>query len=201
MGTDSRPTVVTLVGPKHTGKTSAGKALARLIGGRFVDMDDLIESRTGRTPRALYEEGVEVFRAEEAQAAKALTADSTAAEDGSGDRGPVPLIVAAGGGLVDNPEALEALRAIGRLVSLRVKVKTAWDRVCASAERTGSFPPFLRGKDPEGTHRVIHERRTEAYGRIADFEIDAEDMNPADLAEEIAHTLSLKRIFSGRNRA
>ena len=200
METAASSQMITLVGPKHTGKTYAGKALARLIGGRFVDLDELIEERTGRSPRALYEEGAEVFRTAEALAAEALIADRASAKEASEARGRTMLVVAAGGGLVDNPRALEALRSSGRLVSLRISAKTAWARVAASAERTGSLPPFLRGDDPEGVHRALHERRTASYARVADFEIAAEDMNPSDLAEEIARTLSLKRPASGRNR-
>ncbi len=201
MGIVASPQVVTLVGPKHTGKTYAGKALARLIGGRFVDLDEFIEKRTGKTPRTLFEEGVEVFRDAEARAAEALAEGDAPAREAPEDHPGAVLVVAAGGGLVDNPRALEALRRIGRLVSLRVAAETAWERVAAAAERTGSLPPFLRGDDPQGTHRALHERRTAAYGRIADVEINAEGMNPIDLAEEIARSLSLKRATSGRNRA
>ncbi len=201
MGFVATPQVVTLVGPKHTGKTYAGKALSRLIGGRFVDLDDFIQERTGKNPRTLYEEGVEVFRDAEAQAAEALAAGvATARETPEGPSGAI-LVVAAGGGLVDNPRALDALKGAGRLVSLRVSARTAWARVSAAAERTGSLPPFLRGDDPEEIHRKLHDRRTDAYGRIADFEIEAEGMNPVDLAQEIARSLSFKRDTSGRNPA
>lgn len=201
MGTVQTPRAITLVGPKHTGKSSAGKALARLIGERFLDLDELIETRTGRAPRELYEEGPEIFRTAEAEAAEELAAELSHTARDPKDQKSGTLVVAAGGGIVDNPRALAAFRAAGCLVSLRVSAKTAWARVCATAERTGSLPPFLRGDDPEGTHRALHERRTADYARVADFEIDAEELNPADLAEEIAGTLSLKRTASGRNRA
>ncbi len=201
MGRAETPGVITLVGAKHTGKSSAGKALARLIGDRFLDLDELIESRMGRSPRELYEEGPEVFRTAEAEAAEALAADLNGAAHDPMEKEKRPLVVAAGGGLVDNPRALAALQAAGCLVSLSVSAKTAWARVRASDERTGSLPPFLRGDDPEAIHRALHERRTAAYARIADFEIDAEELNPTDLAEEIASALSIKRTDSGRNRA
>lgn len=200
MGIEKRPAAVTLVGPKHTGKSSAGKALAKLIGARFIDLDELIEEQAGRPPRKLYEEGPEVFRAAERQAAETLVGGLSTQENGTGPGSP-PLIIAAGGGLIDNPQALAALRGAGSLVSLRISAEAAWARVSAAAERTGSLPPFLRGDDPEATHRALHERRGAAYGKIADFEIDAEKMNPTDIAEEIAHMLSLRRASPGRNRA
>jgi shikimate kinase len=201
MGIEKRPAAVTLVGPKHTGKSSAGKALAKLIGARFIDLDELIEKQAGRPPRKLYEEGPEVFRDAERLAAETLVGGLSTQENGAGGPGSAPLIIAAGGGLIDNPPALAALRGAGSLVSLRISAEAAWARVCASAERTGSLPPFLRGDDPEGTHRALHERRGTAYGVIADFEIDAEKMNPTDIAEEIAHMLSLRRVSTGRNHA
>ncbi|MDR0997648.1 MAG: hypothetical protein LBL70_01155, partial [Treponema sp.] len=66
--------IILLTGPKHSGKTSAGRALVRLLAEKtdpaasFIDLDELVEDRTGKSPRALYREGPEIFRKAEADA-------------------------------------------------------------------------------------------------------------------------------------
>ena len=140
---------IILVGPKHSGKTSAGKALAEILSCGFVDLDELVAQRSGKSPRALYSEGPEVFRKAEAGALAALFESGTA--------NPLPsLVIASGGGLVDNPDALSLLEqnsAAGHLqiisVFLDVSVKTAWDRI----KTAGELPPFLKTENPQETHR------------------------------------------------
>lgn len=53
---------IILLGPKHCGKTSVGKALATLLSCDFIDLDEEITRQTGKTPRELYKEGVEIFQ-------------------------------------------------------------------------------------------------------------------------------------------
>jgi shikimate kinase len=89
---------VLLVGPKHSGKTSAGRALARLWTGKnapaafFTDLDELVEDRTGKSPRALYGEGPEIFRKAEADA----LGDLFGREDGEPNQ-PGPRLAPDGG--------------------------------------------------------------------------------------------------------
>ncbi|MDR0669513.1 MAG: shikimate kinase, partial [Treponema sp.] len=175
--------VIIIVGPKHSGKTSAGKALVRLwesAGGpetagpvRFVDLDDLVESRTGQSPRLLYRAGPEVFRGAEAEALRGLLEGRGRVEDGGA--GGVS-VVAAGGGLADNRKALDLLKKSRALVVyLEVSVETAWERIRAAAEQSGELPPFLDTEDPRHTHRLLHERRGRVYRELAAFTVKARD--------------------------
>jgi len=61
-----------LTGPKHSGKTRAGKALASLCLCEFIDLDELITLRTGKSARQLYIEGKEIFQKAEAEAVESL---------------------------------------------------------------------------------------------------------------------------------
>jgi shikimate kinase len=163
---------IVLVGPKHSGKTSAGKALALLLSCGFVDLDELIAQRSGKSPRALYGEGPEVFRKAEAGALAALLESEMASS----------LVIAAGGGLVDNPDALSVM---GRFqiaaVFLDVSAQVAWTRIRAE----GELPPFLRTDNPEETHHALHERRAAVYRQLASLAIKADGKTPEEIAREI----------------
>lgn len=191
MGREKFYSLIVLVGPKHSGKSSVGRALAQLWGCRFIDLDEEITQRTGKNPRALYEEGREVFLTAEREAAEVLVAQATRTS------GPGPLIVAAGGGIIDNPGALEVLKSTGFLVSLEVNAEAAWERIRRNAQISGSLPPFLRTEDPEKTHRLLHDRRTLEYKKVADYRISTGPKSPILIAEELDRVLSeIKHHFS-----
>jgi shikimate kinase len=167
---------ILLLGPKHSGKTSAGRALARLQGGEFADLDELVELRTGKSPRELYREGPELFRKAEAEALEDLLEDLL----GEGRPEGSFRVAAAGGGLADNAGAMDllksaALKRSGRFftVYIEVSAETAWERIEAAAEKSGELPPFLRTGDPRETHRQLHRRRGAIYREIADLSVRA----------------------------
>jgi shikimate kinase len=179
---------ILLLGPKHSGKTSAGRALARLWGeesGRrasFTDLDELVELRTGKSPRDLYREGPELFRKAEAEALRVLLDQGEPNPPGSRTAPDERMfrVVAAGGGLADNSEAMDLLRNpvfknSGRLctVCIEVPAETAWKRIEAAAAKNGQLPPFLETGDPRETHRQLHRRREAAYREIADLGVRA----------------------------
>jgi shikimate kinase len=170
--------VILLTGPKHSGKTTAARAFAALTGAEALDLDDLVTERSGKTPRELYKAGPEVFRRAEADALRDLAARER-------ER---PLVVAAGGGLSDNAEAMQLLRERRFfIVYLDVPAATAWLRILREAEAPGGeLPPFLRTSDPEETHRTLHERRAAAYRAMADLVLECGKKTPDEIAKEIA---------------
>jgi O-acetyl-ADP-ribose deacetylase (regulator of RNase III)/shikimate kinase len=174
--------IILLIGPKHSGKTSAGRILAPLLGGQFTDLDEVIKAQTGTSPRELYKKGAPIFQAAELKALESLPAG-----DGEAEQMPV-RVVAAGGGIIDNPAAMDYLgRAEGiLLVYLEVSPETAWNRIRSAAEKTGEMPPFLMTENPREIHRALHERRAGAYRKAADIIILAEQKTPEETARDIA---------------
>jgi shikimate kinase len=171
--------IILITGPKHSGKTSAGRALAALMKGPFTDLDELIAEREGKSPRELYREGPEVFRRAEAAALQSLLPPENAC-----------IILAAGGGLCDNPAALELLKGSGiSIVFLESSVETAWNRIEAAA---GGLPPFLDTGNPRETHRLLHERRSAAYRSLAQTCIRAEGKSPEQIAAEICSAMAFQ---------
>jgi shikimate kinase len=180
--------IIALLGPKHSGKTSAGLELARRRGLPFFDLDRLIEERTGQSPRALYRAGPGLFRRAEEEALAGLL------KSPAGERG----VLAAGGGIIDNPRALDLLFSSGEsgrvLVYLAVTAETAWRRIAGPGEDR-ELPPFLQAESAAASrekHRFLHERRRAAYeallagpASIPRIRVDGEGKTPAELAEEI----------------
>jgi shikimate kinase len=178
--------IILITGPKHSGKTSAGRALAEILGAGFIDLDELIEQQTGKSPRTLYKEGPKVFRQAEVRALASLLPQTAGCQ---------PRVVAAGGGLIDNPEALELLRrgnypgTAPIVIYLEVSADTAWERISAAVEKTGELPPFLNTENPRETHAALHERRGAVYRKFAVLTITAEGKTSGDIAREIAELI------------
>ena len=195
------------MGPKHSGKTTTGKALASLFSCDFIDIDELILQRTGKSPRQLFSEAPAIFQKAEAEALAALVdsggssvgscncakdtsivnsadnaADGTNITDCADNAGAKRRVIATGGGIIDNCEALSILKKSGAvMVYLDISAEDAWDRIAAG----GELPPFLRTENPRETHRVLHERRAAAYLQIANIVIKTEGKSPQERATEI----------------
>ncbi|MFP3042428.1 shikimate kinase [Treponema primitia] len=180
--------IILITGPKHSGKTSVGRVLAELLGAGFIDLDELIEQQTGKIPRTLYKEGPEIFRQAETRALASLLPEIT---------GGRPRVVAAGGGLIDNPSALELLQDSGAgvmTICLEITADTAWDRISMTAQRTGELPPFLNTENPRETHAALHKRRGAAYRAFASLTLSAEGKTSEDIGREIADLIERKDV-------
>jgi shikimate kinase len=178
------PGILLLTGPKHSGKTSASRVLATLLpGAGFTDLDELIERQTGKSPRTLYKEGPDIFRRAETRALASILHGFVPTVD--------TIVVAAGGGLIDNPGALELLRkpgpsgAVPVTVYLEVTADTAWERISGAAKAAGELPPFLDTENPRETHAALHARRGAAYREFASLTITAEGKTSEDIGREI----------------
>jgi len=182
---------VILTGPKHSGKTSAGKALALLYPGVFIDIDEMILQKTGKSPRELYGEGKDVFQKAEAETVTTLFNLNRNDNSSSCCAGQQRRIIAAGGGIIDNQEAVAAIKNSGaKIVCLNIGVNPAWQRIYGFGSK--ELPPFLQTENPRETHRVLHERRSAAYLALADIIIEAENKTPEEIAEEILNSIISK---------
>jgi shikimate kinase len=206
MANSSAPRLILITGPKHSGKTSAGAFLAELLGAEFIDLDELVERQTGKSPRALFKEGPGVFRQAETRAlASLLPALSPGAAGGEQESG-VAWVVAAGGGLVDNAGALELLRRREfsgndtAIVYLAAPADTAWERIRRAAEETGEWPAFLNVENPREANAALHERRGAAYREIASLTINGEGKTPEAIGREIALCLAPAVLHKGTVR-
>ena len=159
---------VALVGLSGAGKSVAGQAAARILDGRFVDIDVEIERREGISIREIFEQrGEKAFRRLESELVGTVLAGE-------------PSIVATGGGWAAEPGNME--RAAGRsvIIHLRVDPRTAATRLAGATGR-----PLLGGDDREGSLRTMLERRAGAYA-LAEHVVDTVDRTPEEVGSLVA---------------
>lgn len=97
---------VLLIGMPGCGKTTVGRALAKAAGREFIDLDELVSARAGRSiPEIFDAEGENAFRACEHEALC-----DTAKRSG--------LVIACGGGIVTRGENLDPMRQNSTVVWL-----------------------------------------------------------------------------------
>src|SRR5258708_20200656 len=150
---------VILGGFMGAGKSSVGRRLARRMGRCFVETDDMITAREGRSiPEIFAERGEAHFRALEEETVRLLAPKS-------GD------VIATGGGLSCHAGRPEALRAIGTVVSLTGSFDVLYERARRMGER-----PMLAGRTRDEGAGIYHAR--EAYYRPADLTLDTTGPNP-----------------------
>jgi shikimate kinase len=165
---------VALIGMMAVGKTTTGRALAAHLGARFVDTDEVIEERTGRTPRELWQEGGEdAYRPLEREAVGVALAGTT------------PVVLATPGGVaVDEAMAAHVTAPHVTTVYLRASLDTLVRRVGA----TPRHRPLL-GADPRaGLERLLAER-SGRYEALADHVVDVDDRTPAEVLTAVRAAL------------
>jgi shikimate kinase len=168
---------IVLVGPKHCGKSSVGSALKNCFAGGYTDLDSLIEKQNGKTVRELYRQGAEFFRKAEAEAVANILQNSC----------EKPMLISAGGGIIDNETAMQYLKKDNsiKLIYLEISAENAYSRILKQAKESGSMPPFLEVPNPEAEHRKIHLQRSERYRKIADITIDADKKSIEQIRDQI----------------
>ena len=189
--------IILITGPKHSGKTQCARALGKITGGQAIDLDEIIEKETGRTPRELFLEGPAIFRKAETLALERAILERVIMERSINEAKDSCLpqstmrIIAAGGGLIDNGEALELIAQHAGIVIFYLDVlpETAWRRILDTASLDGKLPPFLDTENPKETHLALHRRRAEAYIAFADYTIGVDGKTPEEIALEIANIM------------
>jgi shikimate kinase len=156
-----------LVGFMGTGKTVVGKAAARRLGFEYVDTDNLIEQRAGKTiTRIFAEDGEPRFRDLETDAIRSLeTLDRH--------------VAATGGGCVLRDENWDAMRRAGLVVCLAARPETIFERV-----RQHTHRPLLQTPDPLARIRELLDQRAPFYAR-ADHAIDTSDLSVAEVVDRL----------------
>ena len=135
---------IVLIGMMGAGKTTVGKLLAQRLRRPFVDTDALIEEQEGRSiPDIFARDGEEVFRALEQKIAREL----------SGKSG---LVIACGGGLPTQEEAIAALKENGLVFWLDRDPGETYDSLNVSHRplaRSGRSDFIKRYQDRASTYR------------------------------------------------
>ena len=135
------------------GKSSVGRELSRLLSLPFVDLDDYIETREGRSIRDIFEsEGEASFRKMELEALREILFQESASEpnqDAAGEPGEDSLqtdypqtkdmILALGGGTLTTPECAELVTEH----TFCIYLKTSADELFRRLESESATRPML----------------------------------------------------------
>jgi len=156
------------------GKTTVGRELAARLGRRFLDSDEQVQSRTGLTVS-------EIWRAEGEGAFRRLESEALADALGS----PSPVVVAAAGGAVLDPQNRRRLGDGATVVWLRARPSTSAQRV-----GPGDGRPLL-DDDPPATLERLAEVRHPLYEEVADAVVDVDDLEVAEVVECVLRVAGL----------
>ena len=175
------PDNVVLIGFMGVGKSTVGRLLARRLGHCFVETDDLITAREGRSiPEIFAEHGEAHFRALEEETVRLLALKS-------GD------VIATGGGLFCREGRPEALRALGTVVWLAGDFDVIYERARRMGER-----PMLTGRTREEVAAIYQERET--YYRQADLTVDTTRRNTDQVVTQVLLALKPRLTLSSPGR-
>ena len=144
-----------LIGMPGCGKSTVGVVLAKILGWDFLDVDLLIQKRTGKRLQTMIEElGNEGFLEAESDAIQTIECTRT--------------VIATGGSAVLNPHGLAKLRELGRLVYLEHPYEEIARRIPNLATRGITL-------DEGQTLKDLFDYRTPIYEAAADLTIHAAD--------------------------
>jgi shikimate kinase len=157
---------IILIGFMGAGKSMCGRVLARRSGRCFVETDDMIVAREGRSiPEIFREDGEERFRQLEADALEDL-----ALKTGN--------VIATGGGLPCREGRMERLKSLGTVVWLDGDFRELHERAARAGDR-----PMLQGRSPAEVEALYRQRT--AYYRQAHVTIDTTGLGVDEVVNRV----------------
>ena len=160
---------ITLIGMPGAGKSTVGVILAKVLGYEFVDPDLLIQKQEGKLlSEIIAEKGEEEFLRIESRVNEQLNLSSS--------------VIAPGGSVIYEPEAMKHLREIGKVVYLKLDYKVIEKRV-ANVKKRGVV--LKEGQ----TLKDLYNERHPLYEKYADIIIDAHLKSPEDVMMKICEAI------------
>jgi shikimate kinase len=169
---------VVLIGYRGTGKSAVGRMTAERLGLAFIDADEELERRAGRTIREIFAaDGESAFRDLESQVVSdLLTRDQQ--------------VVALGGGAVLREENRRAIVAPNNRVAwLQAKAETVWERIQVDSA-TAQRRPNLTESGGLAEIICLLNQRAPLYRECAGFTVDTENKSIAEVADEVVSLVS-----------
>ena len=168
---------IVLVGYRCSGKSVVGKTLAKHLGLKLVDTDQILEGRVGCTiGQYVSKNGWESFRMVEKMIVRSVSSEDQ-------------QVIATGGGVVLDWENVRHLRQSGWMVFLQAGVSTIYERMMQD-ERVGRVRPGLVEKNPLVEIELVLKQRKALYHRACDLVVNTDQKNPEKLSAEIIQFMS-----------
>ncbi len=168
----SKPSNVALIGMMGSGKSTVGRLIAQKSGLDFVDLDEYLELKAGKSISAIFEEfGEPYFRDFESRIVQEIVAKKG-------------RIISCGGGVVEKESNMDLLKKSSYVVYLSATAEQLYHRLVQSHER-----PLLKVLDPRQKLEEIYLRRRPLYEKYADLILETEGKSPYTVADELMQKL------------
>jgi shikimate kinase len=169
---------IILIGYRGSGKSTVGRRLAARMERRFVDTDDIIESKEGQISDIVKSHGWDYFRAMEKRMIEEISKENN-------------LVIALGGGAVLDPDNVVHLERNGLIIWLKADRETLQKRMNEDPG-TNTRRPTLTGK---GTLEELEETlsvREPFYERASETQIDTSTLDVEAVVERVLVILDEK---------
>jgi shikimate kinase len=172
-----------LIGFSGCGKSTVGPLLARKLGRTFVDIDAIIESRTGLAIADIFaQRGEAAFRQLETESIEEVAGGSDPAR-----------IVALGGGAFQSAANRTLIRKAGLSIYLRCSEREIYRRMRGIGDRPLLAVQPRRGETPREALlrriRTLLDKRRRNY-ESADIVVSTTMKTPGEVADEIVRKVS-----------
>jgi 3-dehydroquinate dehydratase/shikimate dehydrogenase len=170
--------IVYLIGYRGTGKTSTARHLADKLGWSWLDADEFLQVRHGRTIRQIFAENVEKgFRDKEAK----LLQELSEYED---------HVIATGGGVILRDEN-RALLKRGTVIWLQAPAAVLWQRLQQDEATATTRPDLAQGGIAE--IEELLRLRAPLYEECHDLAVNTAEQSPEQVADLIFTWLQERR--------
>ncbi len=166
-----------LTGFMAAGKSTIGKRLARKLGVRFYDIDDIVVQSHGPISDIFYAQGEARFRSYEYDAIENVIEHEAAG------------VIALGGGAVTFEDTLKLLKKR----TYRVFVKVAPEQILGRLRRSKLVRPLIGPTPSLSKIKELYAKRMPQYSH-ADLVVEAQDLSTAQIVEQILEWLQRKNI-------
>ncbi|MGD0388055.1 MAG: shikimate kinase [Tepidisphaeraceae bacterium] len=169
--------VIVLIGYRGSGKTTAGRLLAERLGKAFVDCDEAIVAREGKSIREIFlTRGEEAFRKAEMEAISDLASRTE-------------CVIALGGGAILREENRRAL-AGHKIVYLRCEAGELLRRIKADPASSDNRPNLTNlGGEIEEIQALVRQREP-IYRAAMSAELDVTHLTPLEVAEHLERLIT-----------
>ena len=172
MQTENRLRPVYLIGFMGSGKSAVGRRLAKRLGVRCLEMDEILAARAGKPIAQIFEEdGEEAFRRMESGLLRETAAQGA--------------VVSCGGGVVLRAENVKTMKENGTVVLLQATPQTIYERVKSHTGR-----PILNGHMSVEYITGLMEKRAPFYEAAAGITVQVDGRDIEEIAKEIAVLLA-----------
>ena len=161
---------IILIGFMGVGKTTIGKIIAKKLKLNFVDMDNYIEKREGKSISKIFEEyGEQRFRELESESLKDLIKSDN-------------IVISTGGGIVTTKENSDILKKEKIVIFLDANTQTILNNLYKEIDKR---PLLSNSNNVEYTISNLLNERYEKYNSICDIKIDINEKNIEEVVSQI----------------